>query len=276
MKAVQQEKARAFHDLHRSGRILVLPNAWDAASARIFELAGARAVATTSGGLANAFGYPDGQKMPRALLLIAVRRICETVEVPVSVDLEAGYGDSSPEVADSVGGVIDAGAVGVNIEDRMLDPTVLVEKITAALEVSGRKDVPLFVNARTDVYLRGAGASEERFAEAVRRLRCYETAGAHGLFAPGLSDPDTISRLVREIHRPLNLMAFAGVPPAKELERLGVARVSVAGGPMRAAMALVRRIATELIEQGTYSGFTTQAMSSAEANEMFSRRGGSG
>jgi 2-methylisocitrate lyase-like PEP mutase family enzyme len=271
MPTTQQERARAFHELHGGGRILVLPNAWDAASARIFELAGARAVATSSAGLANAQGYPDGEKIPLDLLLTVVRRICETVDVPVTVDLEAGYGTNGPEVTRSIEAVLDSGAIGVNVEDRMLDPAVLTEKIAASLEVSGRKNVALFVNARTDVYLRRAESPDEQFAEAVRRLRAYESAGAHGLFAPGLADPGTISRLLREIGLPLNVMAFPGVPPAKELERLGVARVSAGGGPMRAVMSLVGRIATELLVEGTY-GFAADAMANGEANAMFVRR----
>jgi len=270
MKPTQQEKCEAFHDLHSAGRILILPNAWDAASARVFELAGARAVATTSGGLANALGYPDGEQLPLELLAVVVRRICETVQVPVSVDLEAGYGRTATEVGASIARIIDAGAVGVNIEDRMDEPEILAEKIGAALEVSGRKDVRIFVNARTDVYLQRTETPEERFAEAVRRLRAYEVAGAHGLYPIGLSDPDALSRLLGEFRRPLNVLARAGVPSVKELERIGVSRVSVGGGPMRATLALARRIARELLEEGTYTAFTADTISTAEAKSMFS------
>ncbi len=269
MTATQQQKARRFHDLHRGERILVLPNAWDAASARIFELAGARAVATTSAGVANAQGFPDGEKIPIDLVLLVARRICESVDVPVTVDLEAGYGSTGAEIAANVAAVLESGAVGVNLEDAMLDPAVLVEKIGAALDASRRKDVPLFVNARTDVYL-GGGKPEQQFDEAVCRLRRYEDTGAHGLFVPGLYDAQTIGRLLPEIHRPLNVMAFDGVPSPKELERLGVARVSMGAGPMRATMGLVRRMAADLLAGDSYASFTADAIPHGEANAMFS------
>ncbi|MGH7822356.1 MAG: isocitrate lyase/PEP mutase family protein [Candidatus Binatia bacterium] len=264
----QKEKAQVFRELHHRAEILVLPNAWDAASARVFELAGAPAVATTSSGLAASLGYPDGEIIPRALVISAVQQICRTVEIPVSVDAEAGYGNSAEEVGETVKTLLDAGAVGVNLEDGMLDPRLLVAKIAAAREISAAKDVPLFVNARTDVYLQARVPGAAGFAEAVRRLRAYENAGADGLFAPGLADPAEISRLLREIRLPLNIMAFAGVPTAKELERLGVKRVSVGAGPMRATLGLVRRIAEEVLREGTYSSFL-DAPSHGEVNGMF-------
>jgi 2-methylisocitrate lyase-like PEP mutase family enzyme len=267
----QEEKARRFRALHR-GDILVLPNAWDAASARIFELAGARAVATTSSGLAASLGYPDGEKIGRALVIGAVERIIAAVDVPVSVDIEAGYGPTARDAAETVEAVLRVGGVGVNVEDGMADPSVLVEKIVAIREVSAARGVPLFINARTDVYLAGRGEAAERFEEAVRRLRAYEAAGADGLFVPGVGDEPTIAKLLREIHLPLNILATAGVPPVRELARIGVSRVSVGGGPMRAALALTRRIAHELLHEGTYSAFLNDTIAHAEVNRMFGTR----
>jgi 2-methylisocitrate lyase-like PEP mutase family enzyme len=266
------EKARVFHDLHRGPRILVLLNVWDAASARVFELAGAPAIATTSAGVAASLGFPDGQHASRELVIEAVRRIARTVEVPVSVDVEAGYGETVQEVCETAQAVIDAGGVGVNVEDAMQDPSILVERIAAIRDVATAKGVPLFVNARTDVYLRTKGDPEERFADAVRRLRAYASAGADGLFVPGLADRPTIARVAAAVDGPLNILAGDGVPPAKELEALGVRRLSTGSGPMRATLTLARRMADELLREGTYSGFLGDTLSHAEVNRMFARR----
>lgn len=273
MTTGQKGRAQAFHDLHHGRTILVLPNAWDAASARIFELAGARAIGTTSGGIAASLGYPDGEALPRELLVAAVRQITQTVAIPVSVDLEAGYGTTPSEVCDTVEVVLAEGAVGINIEDGTGEPTLLVEKIAAIREHARRGDVPLFINGRTDVFLAAHGDPRAELDEAIRRLHAYERAGADGLFAPGLEDAPTISRLLGEIHRPLNILARRGVPPVAELQRLGVARVSVGSGPMRATLALTRRIAHELLQKGTYTAFVTEALSWAETNRMFTKGG---
>jgi 2-methylisocitrate lyase-like PEP mutase family enzyme len=268
----QREKALAFHALHQGGRILVLPNAWDAASARVFELAGARAIATTSAGIAAALGHPDGEAVPRDDMLAVLARVVAAVAVPVSADVEGGYGDGVEATCETVRQVIAAGAVGINLEDGMREPRWLIDRIRAVRDVAERAGVPLFVNARTDVYLRGAGSAADRLADAVARLRAYEDAGADGLFAPGIADADAISRLVSAVRRPLNVLATAGVPPVAELERLGVARVSVGSGPMRATLALVRRIGERLLRAGEYDGFLVpDAPSHADVNAMFAR-----
>jgi 2-methylisocitrate lyase-like PEP mutase family enzyme len=266
----QRDRARAFHALHRRG-VLVLPNAWDAASARVFELAGAPAVATTSAGVAAALGYPDGERIPRELLLGVVRLITATVDVPVSVDFEAGYAERPADVAANVGAVIDAGGVGINVEDAMQPPDALCAKIAAIRALPAARDVGLFVNARTDVFLRGAGAPAALLDEAVARLRAYADAGADGLFAPGLVDGPTIARLAAALDRPLNVLTAPGLPPAPELERLGVRRLTVGSGAMRATLGLVRRIAEELLREGTWTGLAG-APSHAEVNAMFPGR----
>lgn len=267
----QREKAARFGALHR-GDILVLPNAWDAASARVFELAGARAIATTSAGVAAALGRPDGERVRRGDMLDALRRIVAAVDVPVSADVESGYGTTVAEVCATVAGVIDAGAVGVNLEDAMRDTGVLVERVAAVRELAREKGVPLFVNARTDVWLRRGGDPRTHLDEGIARLRAYAAAGADGVFAPGLADPDTIARVAAAVDRPLNVLAGPGVPPAPELARLGVARVTVGSGAMRATLGLVRRIADELLGDGTYR-FLADAPSHAEVNAMFTSGG---
>ena len=265
----QRDKALRFSALHRAGAILVLPNAWDAASARVLELAGAAAIATTSAGVAGALGYPDGERVPRDLMMALVERIVAAVDVPVSVDAEAGYGADVGAVRETARAVLAAGAVGVNLEDGLHEPDWLVERIAAVRDVAEAAGVPLFINARTDVFLRRAGDPAAQFDDALRRLEAYQRAGADGLFAPGLADPPVIARLVRAVARPLNILAFAGVPPVRELERLGVARVSVGSGVMRATLGLVRRISEELLGAGTYGGMLEGAPSHAEVNAMF-------
>jgi 2-methylisocitrate lyase-like PEP mutase family enzyme len=263
----QADRARTFRDLHHQGPILVLPNAWDATSARVFELAGARAIATTSSGIAHALGYPDGENAPRDLFLTIVRRIIASVAIPVSVDLVGGYGDSPSAVRESVGLAVEAGGVGVNLEDRTEEPEVLVGKIRAVRE-SG---APVFVNARSDWYLWAKGTPEERFVETVRRIRAYEAAGADGIFVPGLGDAAVIASLLRETRLPLNILAGEDVPPVRDLERLGVRRVTIGGGAMRASIGHTQRLAHALLADGSYDAFIAGTPSHRDVERMLAR-----
>jgi len=271
----QQTKAAEFRRLHSESRPLVLPNAWDAASARIFEDTGFPCIGTTSAGIAWALGYPDGQRVSREEMLEAVRRIVRTVQVPVSADIEAGYGDAPEEVATTVRSVIDAGAVGINLEDSpgidgepLAEISLQVEKIRAVREAASQAGAPLFINARTDVYLMSVGKPESRFDNALRRARAYREAGADGIFVPGLAEANVIADLVRTIDAPLNILANAGVPSVSELGRLGVARISIGSGAIRATLSLVRHIAGDLLEQGTYTNFTEGTISYADVNRL--------
>lgn len=272
----QRAKAKRFLDLHTAGRLLVLPNAWDAGSARIFEQAGFQALGTTSAGIALSLGYPDGERVSRAEMLEAVRRIVTAVEIPVTADLEAGYGPTVNDAVETARAAIASGAVGMNFEDstpddRLVEVAPQVERIRAIKNVAEDHGIAFVLNARTDVFLLKIGDPAGRFDEAVRRANAYREAGADCLFVPGLADGETIGRLVRAIRGPLNVLAVRGTPPTAELERLGVARVSVGGGPMRAALTLTLRIARELAEQGTYSGFTENALPLRDFNRMFDR-----
>jgi len=269
------ELAAAFRRLHapRNGDILILPNAWDALSARVIEHAGAAAIATTSAGLSWALGRPDGQGAARADVLDAVRRIAEAVGIPVTADIESGYGSGSPEdVAETVHGVMDAGAVGINLEDApgrggesLLRPEEHAERIATARAAGGPA---LFINARVDVYLKEVGAESGRFDETVRRARAYIAAGADGVFVPGVVDASTIARLVEAIGAPVNIMASYGAPSVAELAELGVARVSVGPGITRAAIATIRTAARELLQTGTYDALVG-GVPFAEANALF-------
>ena len=270
----QSAKAEAFRALHHGAKILVLPNAWDVASARIFEEAGASAIATTSAGVAFTLGYPDGQKIFREEMLTAVARIAAKVKVPVTADVESGYGSRAEDAARTAAAVIEAGAVGMNLEDaehgsekKLCDLSLQLEKITAVKETARRLGVPLVLNARTDVYLLQIGAAGKRYDEAVTRLAAFRDAGADCLFAPSVSDPETIARLVKDLRHPLNILAGPGSPSIPELQKLGVARVSLGSSAMRATLGVARRIADEVLTSGTYRSLEG-APSHAELNRM--------
>lgn len=261
--------------MHRSPPMLVLANAWDAASARIFEVGGLPAIATTSAGVANALGYPDRQRVPFGEMLSVIERIVRAVRVPVSADIEAGYGETPEAVADHCRSVIAVGAVGVNLEDGsgvadrpLVDETLHCEKVRAVREASLREGVHLVINARTDVYLAGVGAPETRLSQAMRRANAYRRAGADCLFVPAVTDAATLGELVGGIEGPVNVLAGPGTPPVGELERLGVARVSLGSAPMRATLALLARLAAELRESGTFRTLA-EAIPYGEVNRLF-------
>ena len=273
---IQKTRAIQLRELHYGPSILVLPNAWDTASARIFEQAGFRAIATTSSGVAASLGYPDGQKISRDMLVEVTQRITRVVECPVTVDIEAGYGDTTEEVLQTVKAVIDAGAVGINIEDStkqqeksLVDVSLQVQLLKTIQETALSKEVPVVVNARTDVYLLAKGDPGSRFEQAVQRLNAYRQAGADCLFPIGVSDVHAIADLTKAINGPINILAGPTTPPIAELAQLGVARVSFASGPMRAVLARLRRIAHELLEQGTYTSMAEETLSGAEFRSLF-------
>lgn len=272
----QAAKALAFQQMHLGSNILVLPNAWDAASARVLEQAGFPAIATTSSGVAAALGFPDGEWMSRDMMIAAVARIAQAVTCPVSADMEAGYGDSIAAVLDTVEAVIGAGAVGINLEDsrrlptrHLVDVAAQVELIQAVRDLANKQGVSLVINARTDLYLLEADSPEARFAETVRRANAYRDAGADCLFVIGVSDAPTIAALARDIHGPINILAGPKSPPIPELARLGVARVTFGGGMMRAALGQLRLVAREVIDQGTYTGLSGEALPSADFQHLF-------
>lgn len=255
----QRSKAEVFRALHRGPRALVLVNAWDAASARVLEDTGASAIATSSAGIAFTYGYPDGQKISSEEMLATVARIARRVKLPVTADVEGGYGDTPEAAARTASAVIAAGAVGINLEDAREDAQhplaelpLQLESIAAVLEAARAAGVPMVLNARTDIYLKQVGLADRRYDAAVQRLAAFRDAGADCVFAPGVSDAETIGRLVRDLKCPLNILAGPGSPSVLELEKLGVARVSVGSSAMRATLGLVRRMAVELGGPGTY------------------------
>ncbi|MFJ5780076.1 isocitrate lyase/phosphoenolpyruvate mutase family protein [Streptomyces sp. NPDC093094] len=268
------DRALAFRALHVPGRPLVLPNAWDLASARLVEDAGAAAVATTSAGLAWALGTADGDRLERDRALGAVAGIAAAVRVPVSADVESGYAADPAGVGDTVRAVLAAGAVGINIEDALYEPGTdplrpvaeQAERIAAARQAADAEGVPLFVNARVDTFLRGAGGVDLT----LERAAAFVAAGADGVFVPGAVDPETVKLLADGIDAPLNIMAGPGAPAVAELAALGVARISAGASLPQAVHALTRRAARELLEHGTYDALAG-GLDYGDLNALFGR-----
>lgn len=272
--ASHTNQAIQFRQLHRGPNVLILPNAWDVASARIFEDAGYPAIATTSAGIAYSLGYPDGQHIPREEMMARIGRIARAVHVPVTADIEAGYGPTVADVAKTTSELIQLGVVGMNLEDGSGDPThplidfeLAIDKIKAARQAAVNVRAQIVINGRTDVYLLPAGNSDADYSEALRRLLAFRDAGADCVFAPGLKDAETIGRLAKAVECPLNILAGPGSPSIPELAKLGVARVSVGSGPMRATLGLLRRLAEELKTSGTYSAMEG-SVPYAEVNKL--------
>jgi len=277
--AAQRKKAEEFRAMHTGTGPVLLPNVWDAGSARMVEDAGFPAVATTSAGIAFAHGFPDGQKIPDQQMFAAVAQIAAAVDVPVTADVEGGYGETPERAGETAAQVIRAGAVGMNFEDATGNPAqpltdlpLQVERIRAIRQTAEKLGVPLVLNARTDVYLLRIGEPDKRYDEAVARLIAYRDAGADCVFVPGVGDVDTIKRIVSDLNCPVNILAVPGSPPVGDLVEAGVKRISLGSGPMRAAMGLLRRLAEELKTAGTYDQMAG-APSHAEMNQLMNRDG---
>lgn len=276
-RSTQRQRIESFRHLHRPNHAFVLPNAWDAATARVFEQAGFSAIGTTSAGVAASLGYADGQYISPDLMLQAIKRIVEATTLPVTADLEAGYGKTIKEVLAIIKKAADLGIAGFNLEDavllqgapKLVDVSFQKEKITAIREYLSSENLPLVLNARTDVFVLSQELPEQCLQQAIQRANAYRDAGADCLFFPGVSESSLIRTLVEEVHGPLNILATAATPPVSDLQRLGVTRVSLGSGPMRASLALTRQIAQELLEKGTYTTFTRDAFSYAALLQLF-------
>ena len=259
--------AHVFRRLHEQG-LLVLPNAWDAGSARLIESLGAKALATSSAALAWSHGYADGDLLPVSLLLATVVDIARVVKAPVSVDIEGGYSNQAAAVGETVATLIDAGAVGINIEDGVGEPGLLCAKIERAKSAAVRLGVDLFANARTDVYLRGLVSKDRRIDETLARAERYRTAGADGIFVPGLTDPSEIRTIASAVRLPLNVLARPGLPPASELEALGVRRLSAGSGIAQAVFGRTASLAAAFLRSGASDPLAEGAMPYAAINVL--------
>lgn len=266
----QVDAARVFRELHQDG-LLILPNAWDAASARLIEHAGAKAIATSSAAIAWAHGYPDGEAIPPEVMLTAVREIVRAVRIPVSADFEAGYSSDPAAAAAMVGRVIEAGAVGINIEDGAAPPDLLAAKIDGIRHATASSGIDLWINARTDVFLRRLLEGEAAYDEAVSRARRYRDAGASSIFVPAVADRTLIARLVADVDLPLNVLALPGVPPAAVLREIGVRRLSAGSGIAKVLLGQAYNMATAFLADGSGEPFRAGAFGNPELNQMMRR-----
>jgi 2-methylisocitrate lyase-like PEP mutase family enzyme len=271
MPADRSAAAELFFRLHQDG-ILVLANAWDAGSARLMARAGAKAVATTSAGVAWSHGYADGGELPAATLTAAVAEMARVVGVPLSVDLEDGYSADPAQVGELVAAVVDAGAVGINLEDGNGSPELLCAKIEQANRAGERRGIKLFVNARVDAYLRNTVPAEQRLDESLIRAQHYRAAGASGIFVPGVIDAPTIRTLAAEIRLPLNVLARAGLPPAGELAALGVRRLSAGSGLPEAVYGRAAALAADFLRDGESAPLAAGALSYRDLNAILASR----
>jgi 2-methylisocitrate lyase-like PEP mutase family enzyme len=265
----QKSKAEQLRALHHAPEILVLPNAWDAISARIVEAEGFPAIATSSAGVASVLGYPDGQRIPRAEMLFLINRIAATVNVPVTADVEAGYDDPAATTRD----LIKAGVVGLNLEDmaghELIPLTQQLETIRTVIAAAKDSGIPIVLNARTDIFLAKHGDEATRFDRAIERLNAFHAAGADCLFAPGVTDHETIVRLVSNLKGPLNILATIPTLTVPDLQRLGVRRLSIGSGTSRVSLGALQRFARQIRDEGTLTPLST-AVPYAEVQKLLS------
>jgi 2-methylisocitrate lyase-like PEP mutase family enzyme len=264
VSSIQKEKAEMFLKFHQDKEILVLLNSWDIGSSKLIEACGYKAIATTSMGISASLGYSDCQVIQLSEMLQVITGIVNTVQVPVTVDIEAGYGNNVNEIIESVKKIIATGIVGINIEDSLdLNPVLIDEKefcerISAIRELSDSLGFHLVINARTDSFYTSSGSLREKLSESIKRGNKYHEAGADCIFIQPVWEKETISTLVKEIDAPINILSNpgigAGLPPSvRELQDLGVARLSLGSSLMRATLALIKKVADELSEKGTYN-----------------------
>jgi len=262
--SIQKEKAKLFLKFHQDKEILVLLNSWDAGSSKLIEACGYKAIATTSMGIAASLGYPDCEIITLSEMINAIIGIVNAVQVPVTVDIEAGYGNNLDEIIESVKKIIATGIVGINIEDsielsaELIDEMEFCERISAIRALSDSLGFHLVINARTDSFYTSSGSTRDKLTESIKRGNKYRESGADCIFVQPVWEKETISTLVKEINAPINILSNPGIgggilpPSVRELQDLGVARLSLGSGLMKATLAIIKKVADELSEKGTY------------------------
>jgi 2-methylisocitrate lyase-like PEP mutase family enzyme len=258
-----------FKKLHDGSQLLHLPNAWDAGSARLFESLGAAAIATTSAGVAWAQGYADNDHLPVDAAIAVAANIARVIKVPLSVDFENGYAADPQQVARNVLRLVQVGVAGINLEDGNDAPALLADKIRAIKALAAQSSHDIFINTRTDVYLKGLAPEGQRVAEVLARAKLYKEAGADGLFVPGLCLPDEIKAVVADAGLPVNVMDWPGLPPGEELQRLGVARLSAGSGIPQALWSVAAGMAKGFIDSGNAGPLIAKAMPYGDLQALF-------
>jgi 2-methylisocitrate lyase-like PEP mutase family enzyme len=267
----QSAKADRFHQLHQGPDVLVLANVWDAASAAVVADAGAKAIATSSAAVAWAHGQADGDILAVEKTCAMVAEIVAVTDLPVSTDFEGGFTDDLDQLDRNITQLIAAGAVGINFEDGARDPALHARKIAAVRAAAERAGVNLFINARTDIYLKRLAEGDAAEAEAIRRGRLYAEAGASGVFVPGAADPELIRRLAAAVPAPLNIMAWPGVPDAKTLAGLGARRLSAGTATFNAAYAALAKAAAGFLATGDVAALGAAGQGAPNLQKRFSR-----
>jgi 2-methylisocitrate lyase-like PEP mutase family enzyme len=267
--STQGEQTTKFRALHAPGKLLILPNAWDAASARIAQEAGAAAIASSSAAVAWCHGYADGETIPREVVMAATREMLRVVKAPVTVDSEAGYSAEPTDAAGHVMALIDLGVAGINLEDGTDSPDLLAAKIKAIKAAAKATGADIFVNARTDVYLRNLVADDAKLGETIRRGRLYAEAGADGLFVPALNEIGAIGEVAGAIALPFNSLMQKALPPLAELRRAGVRRISTGALIGRASYGVAVRAAKMLLDQGTPDAIFASSGDCPDFNALF-------
>ena len=263
-------RIRLFRELHaKANKLLILPNVWDAGGARIVESLGAQAVATTSAGVAWSLGYPDGNHLPALLVARLAEQIVRAVKVPVSIDFEAGYASEPSVIADNLKPILAAGISGINIEDGTDAPAMLAGKIEAIKALAASMGVDVFVNARTDVYLQGLVADDKKVQETLGRAAVYRSAGADGLFVPGLTDVAHIAKITEGTELPVNLMSSAELPKLDALEKLNVRRLSAGTAISQIVSKHVALLAESFLNHGDCEVFNEDAMPYSQLQNLF-------
>lgn len=271
----QKEKAELFLELHHDDDVLVLLNSWDPGSSKLVEACGFKAIATTSMGISASLGYPDCQAIPFEEMLGAVKKISRSVTLPVTVDIEGGFGKDIKQIVNNIEKVLSTGIVGINLEDsvnlnpKLMDESEFCERISAIRKLTDSRGIHLVINARTDAFLTASGSSEECLAESIKRGNKYRVAGADCIFVPNVVQADMISALVKEINAPINILSnptnAAGLaPPVKQLKDLGVARLSVGSSVMKSTLLLIKNIAEEMLQKGSYDNLSEASSPAAE------------
>lgn len=266
----QTAKADLFRQLHQGPELLILPNAWDAASAATVADAGAKAIATSSAAVAWTFGQADGDILAVEDTCAVVSAVTRVTDLPVSCDFEGGFTDDLDQLSQNIARLIDAGAVGINFEDGSRDPGLHARKIAAARQAAEQKGVPLFINARTDVYLRQLATGDAAEAEAIKRGKLYASAGADGVFVPGAAEAGLIGRLAAAIPAPLNILAWPGAPDAAALRALGVRRLSAGTGTFNVAFAALARAAVDFLAEGSSDAIFAGSKGAPSLQKRFS------
>jgi 2-methylisocitrate lyase-like PEP mutase family enzyme len=273
----QKTLAEEFLKLHHEPQILLLPNAWDVVTTKIYEQLGFRAIGTTSAGIAATLGYPDGEVMTLEENLSVVKRIIKSTNLPVSVDIEGGYSSNIEGAVKAADAALEIGAVGVNLEDStgdnnnpFFDVSEVVERIKGIRSMAEVREIQLVINLRTDVYMLSEDDPRIKFRHTVERANIFKEAGANCIFVPDMGNLNEkiIKEFVKEIDAPLNIIAADNIPPVQKLEEIGVARLSFGPRPMRAMLALLVRMKKELLEKGTYEIMSSDMLSYSEINKI--------